>query len=408
MNDWKVARLGSVAHVVHGWAFKGEGFAPDTDASLPIVVSIGNFDYGGGFRFSDSAVKRYAAQYPQEYELKAGDLLLVMTCQTEGGEILGVPAMVPDDGRTYLHNQRLGKLVIDRPDLLDHQFMYQLARTPDFNRQLFVTATGSKILHTSPNRIEATTFPCPPLGEQQAIAEVLGALDDKIAASTKLTTTTANLATSHFSHANQYADRSFSLSDLVSTQYGITTSAHDEPGPKFLRVTDINKKPWIEWDSTPNCTVSDAELHKYRVSAGDILVARMADPGKAAFIDVGDPEAVFASYLVRLKTLDPDQALYLYYFMRSPQYLEYAQGAMSGSVQKNMNAKVIVATSVGLPEPSRILQFNETVVPLRRLIQSYLDENRRLTSTRDALLPQLMSGKLRIKDAERVLEDAGV
>lgn len=250
--------------------------------------------------------------------------------------------------------------------------------------------------------------PVPPLPQQRAIAEVLGAVDDKIAANTKLAESIAELAALEFSCAHLNANRVDHLSELVSTQYGVTTSAHGLPGPKFLRVTDINKKPWIEWDSTPNCTVSDVELDKYRVSPGDILVARMADPGKAAFIDQGDPESVFASYLVRLKPHDPSHALYLYYFLKSPHYLEYAEGAMTGSVQKNMNAKVIVATDVALPDSDRIMQFNATVGALRKLIQSYLKENMMLAATRDALLPQLMSGKLRVKEAEKFLENAWV
>ena len=254
--------------------------------------------------------------------------------------------------------------------------------------------------------IRSLKMTLPSIPSQQAIAEVLGALDDKIAANTKLTASAAELAMTQFLKAYENAVQALPLSELVSTQYGVTTSAHGEPGPKFLRVTDINKKPWIEWETTPNCTISDAELSKYRVSAGDILVARMADPGKAAFINSGDPEAVFASYLVRLQPRNPAQALYIYYFLRSPRYQEYADGAMSGSVQKNMNAKVIVATDIDLPELDQILLFNEAVTPLRRLIQSHLDENRKLAATRDALLPQLMSGKLRVKDAEALVAAA--
>ena len=35
-------------------------------------------------------------------------------------------------------------------------------------------------------------------------------------------------------------------------QYGYTQSARNEPiGPKFLRITDINKSTWIEWASVP-------------------------------------------------------------------------------------------------------------------------------------------------------------
>lgn len=301
-------------------------------------------------------------------------------------------------------------LAIIRPDQLkvDVGYLLYCLRDKDRIQDALSLVVQSVQANLSLSELSAIQIPLPELSEQRAIAEVLGALDDKIAANNKLAVSTAGLATMHFSRSHQSSNEIVRLSELVSTQYGVTTSAHESAGPKFLRVTDINKKPWVEWDNTPNCTVSDLELDKYRLSPGDILVARMADPGKAAFIDSGDPEAVFASYLVRLKPHDPAQALYLYYFLRSPQYLEYAEGAMTGSVQKNMNAKFIVATDVALPGADVILQFNETVRPLRRLIQSQLNENRKLIATRDALLPQLMSGKLRVKDAERVLEDAGV
>ncbi len=245
----------------------------------------------------------------------------------------------------------------------------------------------------------------PPLTEQRAIAEVLGALDDKIAANTKLADTLAELISVKFTEASRSAIEAVKLSEIVTTQYGVTTSAHDGEGPKFLRVTDINKKPWITWDSTPSCTVNSDDLAKYRVEAGDILVARMADPGKAAFIDDGDPVAVFASYLVRLRAIDPDQSLYIYYFLRSSKYREYADGAMQGSVQMNMNAKVIVATDIQIPPTELVRRFNDTVGVLRKSIQAALRENQTLAVTRDTLLPQLMSGALRIKDAEQAIEE---
>lgn len=331
---------------------------------------------------------------------RKGDVLLTSEAP------LGRVARVPSDEPLVLGQRLFG--LRGKTGVLDNGYLYYALQTAEVQGDLVGRSSGTTVFGIRQSALRQVRIPAPGIEDQRAIAEVLSALDDKIAANIRVTATTAELATSHFSHAYQYADRSFLLSDLVSTQYGITTSAHGEPGPKFLRVTDINKKPWIEWDSTPNCTVSSLELSKYRVSAGDILVARMADPGKAAFIDVGDPEAVFASYLVRLKPHNPAQSLYLYYFLRSPQYLEYAQGAMSGSVQKNMNAKVIVATDVGLPDPNRILQFNETVAPLRKLIQSHLNENRKLAATRDAFLPKLISGELRVKDAEKVLENTGV
>ena len=75
-----------------------------------------------------------------------------------------------------------GKVVIAASDALDRQFFYHWARTPLFNRQLVATASGSKILHTAPGRIEAASIDLPPIAEQRAMAEVLGAIDGQIAA----------------------------------------------------------------------------------------------------------------------------------------------------------------------------------------------------------------------------------
>jgi len=112
---WIQVRLGDLVSIKHGWPFKSEHFSEEL-TGRPIVVNIGNFEYTGGFRFGSTTVREYRGDYPPEYELEPGDILLVMTCQTAGGEILGIPAQVPDDGRTYLHNQRLGRVVVRQPE----------------------------------------------------------------------------------------------------------------------------------------------------------------------------------------------------------------------------------------------------------------------------------------------------
>src|SRR5690625_1748251 len=116
--------------------------AENPDRTLPVVVGIGNFDYTGGFRFGSTSVKRYVGEYPPEFNLSPGDVLLAMTCQTAGGEILGIPGIVPDDGQTYLHNQRLGKVEVLDPERVYPPFVFQLARWNVFNQHLFATASG--------------------------------------------------------------------------------------------------------------------------------------------------------------------------------------------------------------------------------------------------------------------------
>mgnify|MGYP001792679573 CR=1 FL=1 len=178
MGKWKQVRLGELVEIRHGWAFKSKFFSPKR-LGRPIVVAIGNFQYTGGFRFDSTAQKEYSGEYPTEYELRAGDTLLVMTCQTAGGEILGIPARVPNDGRVYLHNQRLG-LVRNKSTDFDADYLYWLFLSRGFKQHLVASATGTKILHTAPSRIESFEFNLTPLPEQRAIAHILGTLDDKI------------------------------------------------------------------------------------------------------------------------------------------------------------------------------------------------------------------------------------
>lgn len=327
-----------------------------------------------------------------------GDLLF-----TQRGTLGQVALLQVDDPQQYVVSQSQMRLRVD-PDLADTNYVYYACSTSTFLKQISDNAISTGVPHINLGILGRLTIPLPTVPAQKAIAEVLGALDDKIAANTKLAETASKLATTLFELAASSSTTIRPLSEVVSTQYGLTTSAHTDPGPKFLRVTDINKQPWITWNTTPNCSVSESDLSKYRVQQGDILVARMADPGKAAYIDAGDPEAVFASYLVRLKAADPSQSLYIYYFLRSDTYRTYAEGAMQGSVQMNMNAKVIVGTDIGLPDASTILAFKERVQPLRQLIQATLQENLSLVATRDTLLPQLMSGTLRVRDDESSLE----
>jgi type I restriction enzyme, S subunit len=179
MSEWKNTKLGEIIFIKHGWAFKGE-FLTDEGMGNPIVINIGNFKYNGGFRFNETKIKEYTGEFPPEYVLKAGDILLIMTCQTEGGEILGIPGVIPNDKKIYLHNQRLGKVIVKNHANTDQGFLYWYFLTTEFNQQLVGSASGTKIVHTAPSRIEACDISLPPLSEQKAIASILSSLDDKI------------------------------------------------------------------------------------------------------------------------------------------------------------------------------------------------------------------------------------
>jgi Restriction endonuclease S subunits len=261
-------------------------------------------------------------------------------------------------------------------------------------------ANGSTFKEISGAVVRDLEFPIPSLEEQRRIAGVLGALDDLIEVNRGLIRDLDELF--HSIWLDRFAGfvikRDIVLSDLCSTQYGYTDAATSDPtGPKFLRVADINKNNWIDWNNVPHCAPQARDGEKYKLRTGDLVVSRMADPGKSAMIE-SDIDAVFASYLVRLKLHDSRLGLFIYGFLKSSYYREYSLSAMTGSVQKNMNARVITSAPLGLPDDADIDAFNRLMKPVRRAMTDLLEEVGQLESTRNELLPLLLSGRVRVGD----------
>ena len=195
------------------------------------------------------------------------------------------------------------------------------------------------------------------------------------------------------------------LADLCTTQYGYTTSATDDTaGPKLLRVTDINKNPWIDWRTVPHCSVDQSSTHPYKLNEGDIVVARMADPGKSAIIE-DNTNAIFASYLVRLKPKQESLRYFIYGFLKSELYAAFIEATKGGSVQFNMNAKVIVIASMAVPNNAILFFYQDTVARIRKNLALNISQVGTLTEVRDTLLPKLISGEVRVPEAEHLIEE---
>lgn len=178
-KHWIDVTVGDCCGIRHGYAFEGPDMSAQATAG-PVVVSIGNFQYTGGFRFGSTTLKRATIEPPKDYVLRPGDVLLVMTCQTPDGEILGIPGMIPDDGQTYLHNQRLGLVVSKEEVPTSKSFLFYLFCWHPFNRHLVERATGTKVKHTSPTTIESFEFALPPFPEQRKIADILTTWDEAL------------------------------------------------------------------------------------------------------------------------------------------------------------------------------------------------------------------------------------
>ena len=187
-------------------------------------------------------------------------------------------------------------------------------------------------------------------------------------------------------------------------QYGYTASAKDENvGPKFLRITDINKKAWIDWGSVPYCEISEEDLDKYRLYKGDVLIARMADPGHGVMVEENQ-EVVFASYLIRFRTIHERHTRLLQYWLRSDRYWELVSGRGAGTTRVSLNARVLSEFPLVVPSCPIMEVFCRQVRNVRARVVANAEESRTLAAHRDALLPKLVSGELRVQDAKKTME----
>jgi type I restriction enzyme S subunit len=134
-----------------------------------------------------------------------------------------------------------------------------------------------------------------------------------------------------------------------SIEYGFTASATSEPvGPRFLRITDIVPER-LDWETVPFCEIEPKKWAKHRLRTGDIVIARTgATTGWAKFIE-DPPEAVFASYLVRVRPAPSVDARFVGFVIESPVYKHFIQQHMGGAAQPNANAQVLTSYEIPLP-----------------------------------------------------------
>ena len=166
-------KLGECLTIKHGWAFKGEFFAESGEQS---ILTPGNFYEAGGFKYNDERERYYTGEYPHEYLCKKGDLIVAMTEQVAG--LLGSTAIVPKDNR-YLHNQRIGLITCDEKHITK-MFAYYLFMTKSVREQISRTSSGTKVKHTSPEKIYDVEVSLPDIPTQKKIAHFLWTIDCKI------------------------------------------------------------------------------------------------------------------------------------------------------------------------------------------------------------------------------------
>ena len=283
--------------------------------------------------------------------------------------------------------------VINNKELCPEYLMLWFNR-PEFDRYARYRSHGSVREIFDWEEMCSVELPVPTYSEQLRIVDAYKAIERRIELKKKINDNLDAQLRAYMANFMAKDDNPVigKLKDYCTMQYGYTESSSVDPvGPKFLRITDIAQKS-LDWSSVPYCPINDGNHSKYMLSEGDILVARTgATVGVAKMMGSHIPDAVFASFLVRIK---PIESYYKYYFgltITSNAFLEYVQTNAGGSAQPQANPPLLGEFEFAVPKPDQMIEFNSVASRFLDAMEQNELEMSKLSELKESLVNMLSS-----------------
>jgi type I restriction enzyme S subunit len=366
-------------------------------------------------------------------EPRHGDLLY-----SREGTYFGIAAEVPPGTRVCLGQ----RMVLIRPNKkrMNSRFLWYWLNSPIIATHIFGFRDGTVAERLNLPTIRGLPVAVPPCKEQDAIACVLGTLDDKIELNRRTNQTLEGLARAVFRSwfvdfdpvVLKAAARSpvsmkaaaaalFPDSFLDSPIGPIPKGWGVEPLPEVIEVNPPRRllsgvrAPYVDMGNMPTDSARvlrwiDREAGSgMRFQNGDTLVARITpclENGKTAYVDfLADGQVGWGSteYIV-LRSKPPLSPEFAYLLARTEEFRSHAIANMTGSSgRQRVPADSLRNFFLAVPG-SRIAElFGKWVKPLFDGMKTRGEQSDTLAALRDALLPRLLSGELRLTDAKRAI-----
>lgn len=287
---------------------------------------------------------------------------------------------------------------------VDSRFVALQLQLEDRQDFLVQHAGGSTLPSMNEKILARVPFARPPLREQQAIAGVLGALDDKIAANGRLADLHNEVAATAYAATARGLSRVRMSERLTPILGGTPDRARtDYWGGKapWLSVKDVvNAAAGVVIDTTEHITEEAIAKTKAKpLEAGSVVLTARGTVGEVARL--GTPASFNQSCYGFAPGALPESVLYFAVRGAVEQIRQLVHGSVFDTITKQ------TFEHIDIPHFSDPVAgiLEERIRPHLAAVESVARESRDLAKLRDALLPELMSGRLRVRDAERAVEE---
>jgi type I restriction enzyme S subunit len=430
-NEWRAARIEEVAEKVamgpFGSSIKVETFVP---TGVPVISGQHlhglRLDDTPGFNFISSV----HAERLKNANVQRGDVVL-----THRGNI-GQVSFIPNDSKyeRYIISQSQFFMRCDRSKVIP-EFVVAYFKTPEGQHKLLANASqvGVPSIAQPVTYLRTIEILVPPLPEQRAIAHILGTLDDKIELNRRMNETLEAMARSIFK--SWFVDFDPVRAKVEGRDPGLPKHIADlfpdsfedsELGeiPKGWGISTVGEEFNLTMGQSPpgetyNEIGEGLSFFQGRADFGFrypshrvfcTAPTRFADPGDALVsvrAPVGDINMALETCAVgrgvaaiRHKS---GSRSYTYYAMLSlvDVFGDFeAEGTVFGCINKDDFHRIKFIA----PPPQLALAFEKAAFSIDQAIENHIIQFRTLAALRDALLPKLISGDLRVKDVDKFIE----
>ena len=431
----------------HDWARLPESFHREIELGYVVVQSGAKQTTAGGWR---EATLGEMIELKRGYDLPKRDRITgsVPLVSSSGISDFHVEAKVKGPGVVTGRYGTLGKVFYISEDFWplnttlyvrdfkgnDPRFISYFLRSVDFSAysdKAAVPGLNRNHIHQEPVRL-------PPLSEQRAIAHILGTLDDKIELNRRMSETLEEMARAIFQdwfvdfgpvRAKMEGQEPYLPEDLwelfpdrlVDSDLGEIPEGWEVKALEQLaelNPSDPMKKgtvaPYLDMAALPTSGPSpdDAVLREFtsgtRFRNGDTLLARITpclENGKTAFVQSLPQDTVGwgSTEFIVMRSIPPVPTEYTYLLARERRFRAHAVQSMTGtSGRQRARTEALAGYPLVFPPADTWGKFGLMAGQVFRRIESNREETTTLAAQRDALLPKLVSGEVRVEALERV------